>query len=71
MDVSRKKVFLYEIKGLKQCVCTILEATLGRRNSLSPTATRVYVPLSLIRFCQIVPIIHFFPTLFLCKNSLL
>lgn len=50
---------------------TTLEATLGRKNSLSPTGTRVYVHLNLVGFCQIFPIFLFSSALFLYKNSLL
>ena len=51
---------------------TTLEATLRRRNSLSPTGTKANLHLNLIGFCQIYPTVHFFfPALFLYEIFLL
>lgn len=38
-------------------MCTTLEAAFGRRDSLPPTGTRVYLQLQFIGLCQISPII--------------
>lgn len=48
-------------------MCITLEATLGRRNSLSPTGSRLYPHLNLIGFCQIFPIGIFSPNYFFVK----
>lgn len=57
-----KKYFFMRYKP--QRIHTTLEATLRRRNSLSPTGTRVYLHLNLIGFYQIVPLVLFSP----CTN---
>lgn len=44
---------------------TSLEATIRRRNSLSPIGTEVNLQLNLTGLGQIYPTVHFFPAIFL------
>lgn len=59
LDVSRKKYFF--MSYWPKTMCTALEATLERRNSLSPTGTRVYLHLNIIEFLSDFPHHAFFP----------
>ena len=55
-----------------QTMYTTLEATLRRRNSLSPTGTKATLHLNLIDFVRFIPLcIFFFPALFLYEILLL
>lgn len=50
---------------------TSLEATVRRRNSVSPTGTKANLQLNLIGLRQIYHTLHFFPAVFLYEILLL
>lgn len=58
MAISRKNYFFMSCSP--KTTYTTLEATLRRRNRLSPTGTKVNLHWNLIGFCQIYPTVHFF-----------
>ena len=67
LGISRKKYFFMSHKSKTTCIT--LEATLERRNSLSPTGTRVYLHLNVNEFLSDFPYCAlFYPALFLCEN---
>lgn len=61
----KERCVLLNVSGIKhlfmryrpKTMCTTLEAAFGRRDSLPPTGTRVYLQLQFIGLCQISPII--------------
>lgn len=67
--VSRKKLFMSWESPTT--VYTSLEATIRRRNSLSPTGTVANLQLNLTGLGQIYPTVHFFSAVFLYEILLL
>ena len=59
-----KKYFFMRYQPKTMQTTLEVKVTLGRSNSLVYSGIRVYLHLNLIGFCQIFPIVHFFPALF-------